>query len=109
MDLSCDFLEAGIGIEGLADVILVEGFDLGHLHSLLLEVVERTVHQGLSDALALMSGEDGDVRNLTDQGVSEDAGRDVADDDTVLFIDEDAACIRNVDRSSICSNKLMAK
>lgn len=91
MNLSRHFFEPETRVKLLPDGILVERFDLGDLHALLAEKIDRMFEQRAPESVSLMGGIDGEVGNPADSALRIQARGDVTDDVTVGVLgDEDA-------------------
>lgn len=91
MNLPCDFFEPQARVELLTHRILIERFDLGDLHALLAEKVQRMFEQSAAQALPLVSRIDGEVGDPADSALGIQARGDVTQYLTVTaFRDEDA-------------------
>ena len=90
MDLASYFLEAEVGVEVCADVVLVQRFDAGVGQAFGGEIGKGFFEQASADAALLEFGQDREVGDAADAGGLVDACGDVADDLPVDFGDEDA-------------------
>lgn len=95
MNLPGDFLKTEARVELLTDGVLIERFDLGDLHALLAEKIDRMFEQRAAKAMPLMSGINGEVGNPADSARGIEARGDVADDMAVIaFGDKDAVGLK---------------
>jgi hypothetical protein len=90
MNLARDLDEPDRRVEVLADLVLLEGFNLGYGHTRLLKVSQGVLEQSTAEPLATGSSAYDQIMDPADARLDVALHGDVADNFTVLFIKGDS-------------------